>query len=42
MLGHSPIEFTNIYLRMFPGHLREEYDKAMPMIALDPPMPVGP
>jgi integrase/recombinase XerD len=42
MLGHSSIETTKIYLRMVPGHLREEYDKAMPMIAFEmlPIMPV--
>lgn len=30
----ASIETTKIYLRMVPGHLREEYDKAMPTIAV--------
>ena len=34
LLGHASIETTKIYLRMVPGHLREEYDKAMPTIAV--------
>jgi integrase/recombinase XerD len=37
LLGHSSIETTKIYLRMVPGHLREEYDKAMPTIATGMP-----
>jgi integrase/recombinase XerD len=36
LLGHASMETTKIYLRMVPGHLREEYDKAMPMIAVTP------
>ena len=36
LLGHASIETTKIYLRMVPGHLREEYDKAMPTIAVQP------
>ena len=31
-LGHASLETTKIYLRMVPGHLRADYDKAMPMI----------
>jgi len=34
LLGHSSMETTKIYLRMVPGHLRAEYDKAMPIIAV--------
>jgi site-specific recombinase XerD len=34
LLGHRSIETTKIYLRMVPGHLREEYDKAFPTIAV--------
>jgi site-specific recombinase XerD len=34
LLGHSSIETTKVYLRMVPGHLREEYDRAMPTIAV--------
>lgn len=36
LLGHASIETTKIYLRMVPGHLREEYDAAMPIIAVQP------
>jgi integrase/recombinase XerD len=31
-LGHADLETTKIYLRLVPGHLREDYDKAMPML----------
>ena len=34
-LGHANIETTKIYLRMVPGHLREAYDAAMPVIAVE-------
>jgi len=30
----ASIETTKNYLRMVPGHLREEYDKAMPTIVV--------
>lgn len=33
-LGHALLETTKVYLRMVPGHLREEYDRAMPEIAM--------
>lgn len=33
-LGHASVETTKIYLRLVPGHLREEYDRAMPAIAV--------
>ncbi len=36
LLGHASMETTKIYLRMVPGHLREEYDAAMPIIAVQP------
>jgi len=35
-LGHASMETTKVYLRMVPGHLREEYDRAMPDIAVVP------
>jgi integrase/recombinase XerC len=35
LLGHASIETTKIYLRMVPAHLREEYDQAMPTIAVE-------
>lgn len=38
-LGHTNVETTKVYLRMVPGHLREEYDKAMPTIAVTPSVP---
>ena len=34
-LGHPNIETNKIYLRMVPGHLREAYDAAMPVIAVE-------
>ena len=33
-LGHARLDTTKVYLRMVPGHLREEYDEAMPEIAV--------
>jgi len=33
-LGHASIDTTKIYLRLVPGRLREDYDKAMPEIAV--------
>ena len=33
-LGHGDLDTTKIYLRLVPGHLREDYDKAMPDIAV--------
>jgi len=33
-LGHSSLNTTKIYLRMVPGRLKEEYEKAMPEIAV--------
>ncbi len=33
-LGHSSLDTTKIYLRMVPGRLKEEYEKAMPEIAV--------
>lgn len=32
-LGHADIDTTMVYLRLIPGHLREDYDKAMPELA---------
>ena len=31
-LGHADLDTTKIYLRLVPGHLREDYDAAMPEI----------
>jgi integrase/recombinase XerD len=42
LLGHSSIETMKIYLRMVPGHLREEYDKAMPTIVVHGLPPAAP
>ena len=33
-LGHASIDTTKIYLRMVPGRLKEDYDRAMPAIAV--------
>jgi site-specific recombinase XerD len=33
-LGHGSLDTTKIYLRLVPGHLAEDYDKAMPEIAV--------
>ncbi len=33
-LGHASIDTTKIYLRMVPGWLKEDYDLAMPHIAV--------
>jgi len=33
-LGHSSLDTTKIYLRLVPGQLREDYDEAMPEIAV--------
>ena len=35
LLGHAQLDTTKVYLRLVPGHLREDYDKAMPMIAVE-------
>jgi len=32
-LGHADLDTTRIYLRLVPGHLREDYDRAMPELA---------
>ncbi len=34
LLGHAKLDTTKIYLRLVPGDLRKEYDKAMPPIAV--------
>jgi integrase/recombinase XerD len=31
-LGHASLNTTKIYLRMVPGRLKEDYEKAMPEI----------
>lgn len=33
-LGHSCLDTTKVYLRLVPGHLKEDYDRAMPEIAV--------
>jgi YD repeat-containing protein len=33
-LGHSSVDTTKIYLRLVPGHLKADYDEAMPEIAI--------
>ena len=33
-LDHEDLDTTKIYLRLVPGHLKEDYDKAMPTIAV--------
>lgn len=35
-LGHSSLDTTKVYLRLVPGQLREDYDEAMPEIAVGP------
>jgi site-specific recombinase XerD len=37
-LGHANLETTKIYLRMVPGHLRDDYDKAMPLVDVGLPV----
>lgn len=34
-LGHASLETTKIYLRMVPGHLKEVYDRAFPIIPVE-------
>jgi integrase/recombinase XerC len=34
ILGHAQLDTTKVYLRLVPGDLREDYDKAMPPIAV--------
>ena len=34
-LGHANLNTTKVYLRLTPGHLRDEYDEAMPEIAVE-------
>jgi site-specific recombinase XerD len=36
ILGHVQLDTTKVYLRLVPGHLREDYDKAMPPIDIPP------
>lgn len=33
-LGHATLDTTKIYLRLVPGHLKADYDRAMPEIAV--------
>jgi hypothetical protein len=41
-LAHANLDTTKHYLRLVPGHLREDYDKAMPEIATGLPGQDGP
>lgn len=41
-LGHADLDTTKIYLRLVPGHLREDYDKAMPPLLTDDAPPASP
>jgi integrase/recombinase XerD len=34
ILGHADLDTTKVYLRLVPGHLKEDYEKAMPPIAV--------
>lgn len=36
-LGHAQLDTTKIYLRLIPGHLRADYDQAMPFFPIDLP-----
>jgi integrase/recombinase XerD len=36
-LGHSCLDTTKVYLRLVPGRLKEDYDRAMPVIAVGAP-----
>jgi site-specific recombinase XerD len=42
-LGHANLDTTKVYLRLVPGRLKEDYDRAMPEIAVgleaEPPAP---
>jgi integrase/recombinase XerC len=40
-LGHADLDTTKVYLRLVPGHLRADYDAAMPVYPVEPP-PVPP
>ena len=33
-LDHSCLDTTKVYLRLVPGRLKEDYDRAMPVIAV--------
>jgi site-specific recombinase XerD len=41
-LGHVRLDTTKVYLRLIPGHLREDYDEAMPDFPIDPLPPDDP
>ena len=36
ILGHARLDTTKVYLRLVPGDLREDYDRAMPPIHIEP------
>ena len=40
-LRHEDLETTKVYLRLVPGQLREDYDKAMPVFPVEPPATTG-
>jgi len=35
ILGHAQLDTTKVYLRLVPGDLREDYDRAMPPISVE-------
>jgi site-specific recombinase XerD len=37
VLGHMDLDTTKIYLRLVPGHLKDDYEKAMPPIVVEVP-----
>jgi len=37
LLGHADLDTTKTYLRLVPGHLKDDYDAAMPEISVNPP-----
>ncbi len=39
-LGHACLDTTKVYLRLVPGHLKEDYDRAMPEIEVGLPKPL--
>ena len=40
-LGHERLDTTKVYLRLVPGRLKEDYEKAMPTIAVVPGSPAA-
>jgi site-specific recombinase XerD len=42
LLGHARLDTTKVYLRLVPGHLKEDYLKAMPVFPIDVMPPINP